>query len=1137
MNVNLRKIRDVTLAFLLGAVPAGNALADDIEIYVGADNDLGGVPPNILFIIDTSGSMQGIVENDQAAYDPAIDYPGTCQDDRIYWSSRSNFPTCGTSQYVPLASFHCEAATDAFTTVGYFQDRFGSWRDSAGTNNDYWTDVDRRYQDRLTECKADQGVHGNGGAELYAADRGNGPWSATAAHGTNWNNRDVLTVMSGNYLNWWNNPPPRSTLTRLAVVQDVTKNLLDSVANVNVGLMRYSSDAAGGMILYPVEDVTAHKTAMKTSIDTLQPLGGTPLSETFYEAIQYFRGKNVDFGLDSKVSTTTVPSVAESRGNGDADLADAEDSDYRSPIAFQCQKNFIIYLTDGEPTSDSHAGSKIKAWPGFAGSGTCSDSISGDCMEEASYYARNRDLRPDMNGDQNVITYVVGFDLQVDKLVDTAKAGGGKFYLADDSQSLLSAFTDIVNEILAINTTFTAPAVSVNAFNRTVHLDQLFFTVFKPSDRPHWNGNMKRFDLGFASGSTELEILDANDNPAVDPNTGFFRDTAVSYWTLSDQTPDGGEAKLGGAAGKLGLTRNIYTYTGNEAALTNTPNRFHESNTGITKALLDIAAQTDTYRTKLLQWARGVDLNDDDDDGLVDDARRIMGDPLHSKPVVVTYGGTVENPDFTVFMTTNDGFLHAINGATGDEHFSFIPQETWPNLHHLYEDNPGVNNKAYGLDSPITAWTKDLDGDGVIESVDGDRVYIFFGQRRGGKNYYALDVTNRAAPSFLWRRGKTSTGYGELGQTWSQPRVAKVKVGATDKIVLIFGGGYDEDQDGADIYLDDDEGRAIYMVDALTGAIIWRAGPTGSGANLELAAMESSIPAKIRVVDMNADGYSDRMYASDVGGRIFRFDILNGQPAASLVTGGMIASLGAGDDNTPTAANSRKFFYPPDAAIIVDGSRRFINLAIGSGNQDHPLGRATTDRLYSVRDWNVYNVPAAYTQEDGTVITVDDLYDATDNLIQQGTDAQKSAAIETLNSKDGWYIDLENVSTGAIEGEKSLSEATTAQGRIFYTTFTPISAGQTNSCAPSQGIARVYAIDAVNGGAVQNFDDLGTDDALTRDDRAMNLTRGGIPPEVTILFPESNDGKPAAFAGPERLPLNLTNPPVRTYWYEAGAAE
>src|SRR5690606_30315330 len=235
-------------------------------------------------------------------------------------------------------------------------------------------------------------------------------------------------------------------------------------------------------------------------------------------------------------------------------------------------------------------------------------------------------------------------------------------------------------------------------------------------------------------------------------------------------------------------------------------------------------------------------------------------------------------------------------------------------------------------------------------------------------------------------------------------------------------------QDTADAYVPDVEGRGVFMADAKTGDLLWWAGPSGSGADLQLAGLKSSIPSEVRVIDMDSDGLSDRMYVGDMGGRIFRFDIMNGQATSSLVKGGMIAALGAGELASPTLADNRKFFYAPDAALIVDGETKFINLAIGSGNQDHPLSTSTQDRLFSVRDWNIFNVPTTY-----PLVTTADVYDATDNLVAEGDN--KEAEITEINGSDGWYIDLEDTVTGTNLGEKSLSEASTAQGNIFFTTF------------------------------------------------------------------------------------------------------
>ena len=78
-----------------------------------------------------------------------------------------------------------------------------------------------------------------------------------------------------------------------------------------------------------------------------------------------------------------------------------------------------------------------------------------------------------------------------------------------------------------------------------------------------------------------------------------------------------------------------------------------------------------------------------------------MGDPLHVRPVMVIYGGTEAAPDATVFVSTNDGYLHAIDPDDGSELWAFIPQELLGRLYDLYLDDV-TPTRTYGLDGDIT---------------------------------------------------------------------------------------------------------------------------------------------------------------------------------------------------------------------------------------------------------------------------------------------------------------------------------------------------------------------------------------------------------------------------------------------------
>ncbi len=169
-------------------------------------------------------------------------------------------------------------------------------------------------------------------------------------------------------------------------------------------------------------------------------------------------------------------------------------------------------------------------------------------------------------------------------LQNTAAGAGGVFYEAADTASLSTVLTQIVRTILDFNTSFTAPAVSVNAFNRTQNLNDLYVTVFKPSETYAWAGNVKKYRL-----DPNGTIMDAAGSPAVEITTGFFRTTSQSYWTTGI---DGDNVRLGGAANELPTpaTRKVYSDLNTAAALTAVSNQVIVANASITTATLGLGA-------------------------------------------------------------------------------------------------------------------------------------------------------------------------------------------------------------------------------------------------------------------------------------------------------------------------------------------------------------------------------------------------------------------------------------------------------------------------------------------------------------------------------------------------------------------
>jgi type IV pilus assembly protein PilY1 len=1092
MNAITKRFAWLGLGTLWALVAIGPALADDTELFIGTSLNSQS-QPNILFIFDNSGSMDTIVQT-QDTYDGTITYPAAgCDATRVYWRTGvGDPPACTTDRWFNLSALKCNGALQAFNTAGYYTDNMAQYDPTNSGTGRRWETISTLQKSRLVECRSDRGVHGDGvdATKLYAR---NGLAAVTGYWGTSgqeisWGNtpaNETYTLYSGNYLNWAFGPTRNRT--RIEIVKDVATNLLDSVSGVNVGLMTFNDSinntvgSQGGYVAFPMTDINTGRTPMKAAINALDAHTFTPLSETMWEASQYYMGRKADYG--------DVTSVAGSRDPGNP-------ASYLSPIGYDCQKNFIVYLTDGEPTKDIDADAKIKAVQDATGKSfgqivgnTCDVETypagfspdGGDCLDDLAEFMNKGDLST-LPGQQNVTTYTIGFTVDLPNLSDTARRGGGKYYTANDTATLANAMSNIVTSILTTNTTFTSPTVAVNSFNRTQNLSDLFINVFRPSGRTHWPGNLKKFRL-----RTDSTIIDSAGVPAIDPATGFFKDTARSFWSLG---VDGSNVEAGGAANIIPApaSRLVYTYLGT-GNLTAVANRVTKTNSGITDAMLNTGTPGDPTRDQVIDFITGVDLPDTNQNNITNEPRHQMGDPLHSQPASMIYGPTLQ--DGVIFFATNDGYLHALDISTGIEKWSFVPPEFLGNQIDLYKDESSAS-KLYGIDGDLMIKTI-ADNDGIIQP--GEKVYLYFGMRRGGDFYYALDVSDPNSPKVQFRLdGSQLPG---LGQTWATPVPTHMNIsGATqnsDKLVLVIAGGYEPDQDNSALTTDT-IGNSIYIVDAVSGSLLWYAS-SASGAtkrfNTSGRGMFYSIPAGVNVVDLNSDGFADRIYTADMGGQVWRFDVSNGQPAASLIAGGVIAQLGGAPSASPSLADTRRFYYPPDIARVNTKVLNFTHIGIGSGYREHPLSTANQDRFYALRDYKL----GALTQAQFDALTP-----ITDASLTPVTTVNTTVA----NNSPGWRLDL---NIGGWRGEKVLAGARTFNDKVDFSTFTPSSSG--SSCQPQLGTNRIYEMNILNGSPVLNLDG-SADPTLTMADLFVQHD-GGILPTAQTLFlaaDRNHDGIP-----------------------------
>jgi len=956
--------------------------------------------------------------------------------------------------------------------------------------------------------------------------------------------------------------------TRMEIVQDVITNLITDNTDIDFGLMEFNSNTegqnyhGGRIISRIIGDMTDdQRTDMIGLLDSISAGGSTPLCESFYEAYQYLTGGAVVYGNLWQ------------RGDPARDALDrdqqAEDPEftYQSP-APECGPLFVVILTDGEPQNDTDANARIK---------NLIEAVTGEPVSCNTYPAY---LQPDaencmpelaefmaggLDGDSSdddppfAITYTIGFATDQQLLSDTATMGRGAYYTADDTEELTTRFDAALASIRATDTGLTSPAVAVDTFTRTQSRNEVFFAMFKPDNGVNWPGNIKRLDISLDSDTGEAALVDANGNPAIDVATGNIKVTATTVWSVDNQ--DGPVVTAGGVGALLkardpaGRTLLINTGPGDSLLPFDASNMTAAGfGFGTDAELYNFlgVADEDEFNT-VLDWGKGYDVEDEDEDGATDDTRWILADMLHSKPLVINYGARTnafssDDPDQRIVVGTNGGFLHMFNNNDGQEDWAFFPKELGPVLNLRREDS--APSHVYGIDSSAVVFTQDLNRDGNLREAEGDKVYLYFGLRRGGRMMYAMDISDPDDPSLLWRIGETSSGFAELGQTWSVPVVTRIP-GYRDgngipKPVLVFGAGYDTNKDSQDTAQADSMGRGIFIVDAVTGALVWSMTPDPKSlTNMEEAGLIHSVAASVTAFDSNGDELSDRIYFADTGGQLWRVDL----PGAELpdVNQDTWRAVKIAAVNGGTAGTDRRFFNAPDVVRTAHLGVAFDAILIGSGDRTNPNDLddpadpndvAVQNQFYMFRDRaiNPYFTDAPSAAECNAdppsvdfrcrlPLAPDDLYDVSPNLVQAGTAEEQSAAQAALLAADGWRLDLPN------NGEKVLARSITIAGKVYITTYTPRSVNA-NVCEPVAGQGRLYVLNLFNAGAEVDFDSNGNTDRswiigeILPDTPSPHFGEDG---QIRLLLPPGSGGGGiinSPFITGESLPS-----PYGSYWY------
>ena len=601
---------------------------------------------------------------------------------------------------------------------------------------------------------------------------------------------------------------------------------------------------------------------------------------------------------------------------------------------------------------------------------------------------------------------------------------------------------------------------------------ELYVAVSETNSEGPPSGNIKKYEITVAEDSSNptnssntknLMVIDAAKNPALD-SKNQIKSSSTSSWSSK---ADGNQVKKGGI-GEVLLTRNeprnIFSYLG-DANLMSGSNKFETSNQKITPELLGLASGDRDGRNKLIQFIQGYDtFSKTKGSSALKKRNWLLGAVVNSRPLVIPYSDSRS----VIYVGANDGMLHAFDNATGEELWGFIPYELLGCLKELTSHNKLV----YFVDGSPKAY--------ITES----QKIVVFGLGRGGDHYYALDVTNPDSPRFLWSIGPETTGYSEMGQTWSTPQIGRVKYGTGEKVVFFIGGGYDETQDKVKQNVGDKKGRAVYVVDLFTGQQVWRWDYARDPG------MIYCIPSDVSCVDTNGDGYIDRLYAGDLGGRLWRFDLMESD--STTWAGSLLFNSNAG-----TTGGTRKIFARPDVTLEKD----FEMVFFGTGDRVNTGETKVANQIYAIKD---KGLKSTLTEKD-----LENMTDGTNNLKSTG-------------GKAGWYVRLES------KGEKSLAPPVVMFGVAYFTTFIPSKEGG------AEGIAKLYALNYQTGGPILDLNPENNTDGIKIDltDRSKVIGKG-IPSGVIL---SAIRGRLMAFTGfpggVYETPLRKISPVIPIWWKE-----
>jgi type IV pilus assembly protein PilY1 len=668
-----------------------------------------------------------------------------------------------------------------------------------------------------------------------------------------------------NFANWCQFARSRDHVARYAVAK-----LVEAMGNIYFGLSTVPPTS-----VYAIRAVkeTTVLGAIVPKDDTMlifdniynlpDPHSSTPLKDSFEQVAQYFEGSaslvnaaDKAYFVDGGYATSdTYPYLNEDHGG-------------------HCQQAFIIAMTDG--MYNSNEGKDVGDYDSDCNTvwdcGVYADPdppvpVDGDIdhyvgtLADIAMDFYERDLKSDdilidevptnqydQNKEQHMVTYALSFGVTgsldpddypdcpngincpdwpvpeegtlttIDDMYHATINGRGLFLNASNPQELVDALMKIkqnIEERLG-----SSSAVTTSSVQRQIG-SKLYRGQYMTG---RWTGDLEAYEIDSKTGA----VLDN------DPSTPDILD---AVWSAKDKLD--ASVTANGYASRI-----IYSSDGSlnggipfEYSVLSVDQKTQLAN-GLSYAFGSIPITADTE--DLVNYIRGDVTNDRLHSGPFRARTNLLGDIVHSEAEF--YNGIL-------YVGANDGMLHGFRETDGAEVGAYVPNMLYSELGKL--SAPDYNHQYFVNGSPFVS---DL----------GSRQLLVCPMSKGYKGLFVLDISAfgiaAAGQVALWEYPAAGVTDLDLGYTYSNATIFKTKAAGW---VVITGNGYDSTNGHA----------VLYIFDAINGGDPIAKLDTGLGLAVDHDWVDCNGLSSPAIIDPDSDGNVDFVYAGDLKGNMWKFDL------------------------------------------------------------------------------------------------------------------------------------------------------------------------------------------------------------------------------------------------------------------------